>query len=206
MMNREDIGTLLKEKLHGAQKPPSTTLWDRVDATLNKKEKKQKRIFWLLTGSGILLLVMTLLYAVAPRATSNSSQERNASEELTKVNGASEIGLKPSNESIVNKASKTEMNSEEVDLEKTISEETISSQSPKEKNLKLEKNTPSSKKRKMIVTKNNSGEHKITDKDYSVKTTYYYYNGENKEQITTTDKKTIDSILKATENLKDTLN
>ncbi len=52
MKNKEDIGTLLEKKLHGVQKTPSTILWDRVDATLNKKDEKRKRVFWLWAGGG----------------------------------------------------------------------------------------------------------------------------------------------------------
>lgn len=192
MKNKKDIGALLKRKLHGVQKTPSISLWDRVDATLNKKDKKRKRILWIWLGSGAFLII-SLLYGVSIGDTSNNrlekQKDKNAienksqkvtSEELQKPNETSTIVSKPTDENPINKALKIEVISEELDL----------------KNNNIDKT---------IVSKKKTVEKNISDEGYTVKTTYYYYNGANNEQITTTNKKSIDSLLNA-ENLKDTLN
>ena len=48
MGNKKDIGTFFKSKLDDAQKTPSESLWGKINASLDKKEKRRKRSFFLL--------------------------------------------------------------------------------------------------------------------------------------------------------------
>lgn len=47
MNTKNDIGKAIKERLNDAQVTPSDGLWDRIDATMEKKRRKRRGLFWL---------------------------------------------------------------------------------------------------------------------------------------------------------------
>lgn len=204
MKNNEDIGALFEKKLHGVERTPSESLWDRVDATLNKKNKRRKRIFWYWMGGATFLLIFALLYAVVPfsmindnsekqtiELTTDSDVQKKASEEEPTRNEKSDVELKPIDEG----------NSKENLTTETASKELLSEKNRmKENSSENEKTGTPIKKRKATSSEKNRSNNKMADDGYEVKTNYYYYNGENDEHIKTSDKNTIDSLLNNTEN------
>jgi opacity protein-like surface antigen len=64
MKRKEDIGTLLKKKLKGAEKIPESGLWGKISDSLDKEDRKKRRFlyFWL-GGAGLGILMLLLLWS-----------------------------------------------------------------------------------------------------------------------------------------------
>ncbi len=201
MKNKEDIGTLFEKKLQGAQKTPSISLWDRVDETLNKKDKSRKRIFWYWTGGAITLLLISLLYAVSPFFKTNGNPEKQQIEITLEGNKSEKSIDELPKDSNLNTDTLAEKKSLEIDATKEI----VSEITPLEEKLKTPVPTSKNKKHKSQVSKTNKSKNKFNDENVEVKTTYYYYNSENDFRMETTNKKVIDSILNSTETQNDTI-
>lgn len=62
MENKKDIGAFLKSKLDETTKAPNESLWEKINASLDRKEKRRKRVFLLLFPTiavlGILAFVI----------------------------------------------------------------------------------------------------------------------------------------------------
>ncbi len=118
----------------------------------------------------------------------DSSNQKVTSKVQSNENASSDVISEPLNENSLKQALKTDVVSKELGLEKKNAEKTINDK-------KLKTNAP----------RKNNLENKTSDEGYRVKTTYYYYNGENNKQIATTDKNIIDSLLINTESQQDAL-
>ncbi|HET8810309.1 MAG TPA: hypothetical protein VFM65_08605 [Flavobacteriaceae bacterium] len=66
MKNKKDIGLFLKEKLDAAQKTPNDDLWGKINDSLNKKEKKKRKVspIWFLLPIAFSSILGIIFYTV----------------------------------------------------------------------------------------------------------------------------------------------
>ena len=57
MDHNKDIGDLLKDRLNNEKKSPNNQLWDRINTSLDTREKTRLRIMWYRFGVSALLVV-----------------------------------------------------------------------------------------------------------------------------------------------------
>lgn len=84
MENKKDVGTFFKSKLDEAQKTPSDSLWDKINDSLDKKEKKQKRRFLLLFPT---ITVLGVLGFIIFQETDNASIHETEKFSVEEING-----------------------------------------------------------------------------------------------------------------------
>lgn len=105
MEHKKNIGDFLKNKLENAQKSPNDSLWERIDTSLDKKEKRRKRSFLLLfPGIALLVFLGFLIFQETVAPTINETDKfsikekkwelkENSNDELTVVENASEVKI-----------------------------------------------------------------------------------------------------------------
>lgn len=59
MENKEDLGKLIKNQLENLKKSPDDDLWDKINTTLDNRDRRKKRFFLLVISS--LLIVLSIL-------------------------------------------------------------------------------------------------------------------------------------------------
>ena len=85
MEHRKDIGELFKDRLDDAKKAPKQALWERLDASLNKRDKKRRTAAWFWYGGAGILLALLFLAGVLATSDSKTINE-NATEISSKEN------------------------------------------------------------------------------------------------------------------------
>ncbi|MGC1204476.1 MAG: hypothetical protein WA839_06280 [Flavobacteriaceae bacterium] len=168
MEHRKDIGALLKDRLDNAKKAPEQTLWERLDSSLDKREKKRRSIIWFwYGGAGILLALLLLAGALV---TTNS----NKLDENAPIISSEENRMKP----------QIEMESENPLNNTILTQEGTET--------KVAETIP-----KNSVTKTNDGSSKNpnTTGGFTVTTTHEYYNSDLDTTTTSKSKKLIDSLV-----------
>lgn len=76
MENKENIGTLIKSQLENLKKSPDDALWDKINSSLDKRDRRRKRFFFLFFVS--FLIILTLFIINAPKNLfTNSNQTPN---------------------------------------------------------------------------------------------------------------------------------
>jgi len=184
MEHNKDIGDFIKERLTTAQRSPQVELWDKVQHSLDRKKRRRRFLFFFITGStGIAVTIAVLALGLnttaseqEPSLINDISVESKNSFEIDKSNTVSDMG--------------TEVDSSEVVMEPWIEDKLDSLLA--EESIRIEK-------KKMATTSEDSEElykrkPASMDSFSSIKTTYYYYNGKNGGEISTTNKRVIDSL------------
>jgi hypothetical protein len=80
MKNFQDIGKQIKDKLEGAQKAPNDLVWEKIEKTLDDRQRNYLKFFWIL---GVLSLA-TVILVVSDLITNDEENQ------LTKTNEALE--------------------------------------------------------------------------------------------------------------------
>jgi len=197
MDSREDIGKLMKERLGDKTKSPADGVWDKIEVSLNNRDRKKRGflLFWLGTGTGVSIALLLLFLLSTSEETSSDILEDpigKSSENASSTSEEFEVISEHSNhttttEEITGSTSETTNNPHT----KLIGSEENSTDSPVKTN--------------GSGSKNRNNKDPFLDDSVTVKTTYHYYNGATKEIIETTDKRIIDSLLKNNTLTKDSL-
>lgn len=190
MDHKKDIGTLFKQKLDGAAKEPNAGLWDKIEVSLDKRDKKRRGFFFFWVGTGTAAIILLLLYL-------NSSTSQK--EDLQRAIPETEMATESLNEL----STTSELNSEKnnaIILGDSLTGNVLTEEEQKELNelISAENNSVTSKKN--ASNQNNIIKEKdpFMDDSVTIKTTYHYYNGDTKEMLETNDKNIIDSLLERT--------
>ncbi|GEQ87020.1 hypothetical protein ULMS_25280 [Patiriisocius marinistellae] len=206
MKTEKEIGIALEKKLQGAHRSPSPDMWEKINGSLDKKDRRRKIAFWL-WGAGILIIALTTLYV----ATSNNDTQnkivtiQEIDNNQTKTN-ASEI-----------------KNTQEITTNETLKQENVTPKGSKETDGKTINSTPNKMKQEVNISakestlkisedkvKSATQNHKktkerVTDEQYKVTKSYRYYNSKTKEEIVTENKKMMDSVIEKNMQLQKSL-
>lgn len=196
MGKNKDIGQLFENKLNDGKKIPNTSLWEKINASLEEEKRRKKRIFffWLLSGGvsillGLLLLVgnQMSLYPNWQHTQENSAPVNEQSSTLSEdennetpieISKENVPNITPTSEEKLSKIILPEENREFVTTENPLSKKSTSQQIDSEN--KSTKTKP---------------KHKSTDENFTVTKNYYYYNSKDGKQIVTKNKDEIDSLI-----------
>ncbi|WP_299677347.1 hypothetical protein [uncultured Dokdonia sp.] len=235
MKQQEDIGSLIKEKLQMAEKVSNDATWDRIQQSMEERKKKRRFAFYIKLGSaGLIVLIGALVimnYSNSIDENTSTSKD-NMHIEHKSTNALATEGKELKNvdtpETITTTSSKKstkERTPEELYQEVSTQSKTTSTEvTPEVKNtsLKTEEKFTSATIRntKKKVAKTNSSVKKdskttmidtvVNRNDVPVTQTtqkiHYYYNSKTGQEVSSTDKRVIDSIMKANQVKSDSLN
>ncbi|MFT5890563.1 MAG: chromatin remodeling complex protein RSC6 [Dokdonia sp.] len=235
MKPQEDIGSLIKTKLQSAERASNEATWERIQHSLEQRKKKRRFAFYIQLGLVGLLLIISALFMFNYVSTSTENTIVFQKETPIETDSQEIIGIekdKASIEAIVHSTTIPKNNdvknldaSRNQDQE-TFKENTVTQISKdldlKTKNERIEDKTEAitvavkSKENasKISVSKEASKNSKALDtivnrNDVPVTQTtqkiYYYYNSKNGQEMSSTDKKVIDSIVKMNQKKQDSL-
>jgi len=190
MDHKKDIGTLFKQKLEDAAKQPSAELWDKIEVSLGKRDRKRRSFFFFWVGTGTAAIILFLLYL-----NSATIDEQNVNQEIPKTEIATET--------LEELPTTSHLNSDKNDAQMILDIIEGDSLSISKTNELNDLNT--TKNNSVLTKRNSSSQNKKTNEKYpfkddsvTIKTTYYYYNGDTKQMLETTNKNVIDSLLART--------
>ncbi|MEM7086519.1 MAG: hypothetical protein AAF489_10075 [Bacteroidota bacterium] len=196
MDSNKDIGTVFKQKLEGATKEPNAKLWDKIEVSLDKRDRKKRGFFFFWVGSGTATMILVLLYLNPSIFKKENKDQKIPITEIASENmegaSTSEFKTKKNNTFIVNDS---------------VAGERISEFEQNQLNdLNLsEENSLTSQRSSPHPNKVNKEKDPFMDDSVTIKTTYHYYNGDTKQMLETTDKSVIDSLLERTNSNIDSL-
>ncbi|MAZ71749.1 MAG: hypothetical protein CMC70_01250 [Flavobacteriaceae bacterium] len=210
MEHKKDIGDLFKNRLENAQKAPKGHLWERLDNSLEERDKKRRRAAWFwYTGAGILLALLILggvmisQYSkgndstpVKISTTKNTDKKRTTTE--TEINTKTQVTTKSTNKAIPQSGSKK--NTKDLEKAKDTNQRTSIPQvlvtTPLQK--KKDTTTQNTITEKSTQQANHSNtQNTMTKSGYTVTTTHQYYNSDLDTTTTSQHKQQIDSIVTA---------
>ena len=81
-MSSEQFERKLRERLSGANIPPSPELWGRIEAGMAEDKRNRRGGFWWLfsDGLGIILLLFIFLFPLAPSTTQFAELKQTSAE------------------------------------------------------------------------------------------------------------------------------
>lgn len=186
MEDKKDIGTLIKSRLSDSQIPPEEGLWERIEGSLEARDRRKRNIMllWISGGAAAVLLFLLLLNVMG---SSNSETEGSMESEDLLVTQVDSI-----------------LNNSEVNSEKTITYKQLESlvADSLQTGIRLRSDSLETTPEKngespdtsmgQGDTKKNGG---YMEEGVTIKTVYHYYNSTTKEVFETTDKEVIDSLI-----------
>lgn len=209
----EDIGDLIKEKLHTVEKPFEKDSWPRIQDSLHKKRKKRRIVFFI--KFGLFTLLLTLLgFSIlkqTPSTPSNEHKEIKSQEKVILPNDST----KKSNQLSNKKANIGIDNDVEIKINRI--KDSIETQIMKynEGSNDLTK-TPQSQKTQTTKQKDSPKKLNVSQESFekeknnipqvsTTKKIYYYYNSKDGQEMSSMDKKVIDSVMRANEYKQDSI-
>jgi hypothetical protein len=235
MKPQEDIGSLIKTKLQSVEKASNEPTWEKIQHSLEERKKKRRFAFYIKTGLAVLLLMISALFMFNYVNTSTESTITSKEEPLLKTdnqdlvikkekettevaiptttisknNTIESLGANSNQNQEKITETTTTQNSEDLDL-KTKSEHvedkteaiTMTSKS-KENSSQTNVSKEASKNSIALDTVVNRNDVPVTQTTQKI---YYYYNSKNGQEMSSTNKKVIDSIVKMNQKKQDSLN
>jgi hypothetical protein len=195
MGQKKDIGQLFENKLNHAKKIPNTSLWEKINASLDEEKRRKKRLFlyWLVSGGISVLLGLLLLFGNEMFFSSSLPKHQNTVPLNEQSNTISENENGENAVEISTENSQTIKNTGEEKLTRIIlpeeNRESSESGNPLDKNASAQSVAAENKSIK------NKSKHKSTDENFTVTKNYYYYNSKDGKQIVTKNKDEIDSLI-----------
>lgn len=177
MENSNDIGKKIAQRLKGAEFTPDNAVWDKIEATLDRK-KRRKRFFLFYTLGALGLLA--LLIGFSNKFDNDEKPSEQEKPIMTATDTENHDGINKNKDSNVD----TSENS-------VISEEISSEEDLKNRIEDSEKEIP----QKKLSRKVKAGE--VLDSFSQSSTTYYYFRSEDNREVITEDKEVIDSLMNA---------
>lgn len=190
MDHKKDIGTLFKQKLDDAAMEPNAELWDKIEVSLDKRDRKRRSFFFFWVGTGTAAIIFFLLYL-----NNATSDDQDLNQEIPKIEITTEsLGELPITSELNSEKSNTQMIVDTIkgDGLSISGTSALNDLNTTENNSVLTKRSSSNQKKKM------NEKDPFIDDSVTIKTTYYYYNGATKQMLETTNKNVIDSLLERT--------
>ncbi len=234
MKPEEDIGSLLKTKLQSVQKASKEPAWEKIQHSLEERRKKRRMAFYFKIGSAGLLILLGVFFMFTyvhidtenatvsqeeGYSTSNSQKTIGIEKRTNVLETPKDIKIVSENKDVNNlegnKAAHQEMPQEK--YRKAISnafDETLENNEAENKtNTQVEtaahtKKTPftnaplETNNEKTLDTIINRNDVPVTQTTQKV---YYYYNSKNGQEMSSTNKKVIDSIVEVNQKKQDSL-
>ncbi len=203
MESQKEIGRSIKEKLDGNKATLEAPVWERIQETLQKEKRRRLLFNWSLNG----LIILCTIGGFALLTTTNSEEKEmfvdtNTRSKIKKIE-TSEQNKKEVVVPILEKADpqlyetkETILAINKVDNPSTSKEVEIPNDS--KKNMKVKE---ISKPQVKETSTDNSEETSAT----RTETMYYYYNSKDGQEVTSKNKKVIDSTVQANSIKKDSL-
>lgn len=222
MKPQEDIGSLIKTKLQSAKKASNEATWERIQHSLEERKRKRRNAFYIKLGSAGLLLIIGALFMfnysdIITNSTTTSQEETHSKIDDQKIIEAEESKssslpsqtIKVSTNTDVNNLDASNLQNQEASKGSTTSiindsiKETIFKTEISKENLHpLNVLKGSSKNAKALDTIVNRNDVPVTQTTQKV---YYYYNSKNGQEMSSTNKKVIDSIVEINQKKRDSL-
>ncbi len=169
MEEKKDIGKYFKENLATMQQQVPEALWERIDTTLDAKNRRKRRFFWLLFGTVGIIMVGLVYFWYFGRTTRNIQPDQIIEIDTNPSVESQDKGNNPRNKTVA--FTKTDS----ID-ETNTSEEQIKKNNPGHSEVNKKSDT-------------------YLDSFTESKTTYYYYRSSDEQKIITTDKSKVDSLI-----------
>ncbi|RDK84197.1 hypothetical protein [Marinirhabdus gelatinilytica] len=200
MEHNKDIGNLLKNRLENAEKAPKQTLWERLDNSLEKREKKRRRAAWLWFTGTLLILALLIFggatmfqdsgkdaepHAETPPVTKSKNEENSTETRLENTNGSS-LEKDTSTAQTDNTETPTATNTKE-------NQKLDTENSPEDKSATT---TNNSQKVTNTTTKKTPTE-EVTKDGFTITTKHQYYNSDLDTTTVSMSKAEIDSLVAA---------
>ena len=213
MEQQKDIGKLIEYRLKDTAEAPAGLEWDRVSDSLDKRDRKKRILLFIWTGVAVsgLAIIASLFYG------GYTSSEKEPIVNNKMIHSSNQIETKKASTAV--QLNETEANIEVtnnniptpvLDSEQAAQSNPITELKPEQEQIK--KKEPSSNEKHVIPVQNgewatNKAQEDIT-KTFTVDsiTTYRYYNHDTENELITTDKKSIDSLVELTERTTDSIN
>ena len=223
MKLQEDIGPLVKQKLEALQDTSREEMWDKISTSLDERKKKRRMIYFLSSIGFVALLFLTVTLVIGNDVGMErelppiTGTENMNSEKFPKNN---EVVITPIKNdtlrydySIVNTEKTAPKSSTNSNANEIKSDNNIITNSLKRSSESIQKDTEVVNLKKDLETTvdrdESIGSFDSLTEGSDVKTTFYYYRGEDNSQVVTSDKKVIDSLLfepkRVTETVKDSI-
>lgn len=194
MENNKDIGKMVAETMEQGLKSPKASLWDRLDNSLEKREKKRRRALWFwYTGTGVLILLILGIWGFSNHTLKYTKRAPVTSSEIV-TNDIESVD--ENKESIISQTSEvsetTEIETLKQETHNTNEENTITSiQQGSIKPKETKANTPQEK-----ISEGQPKTDTMTENGFTVKTNHSYYNSDIDTTVVSTNKKQIDSLVR----------
>ena len=186
MEEQKDIGQFFKDKLKNGEKSPSTDLWDRINTSLDNEDRLLKNSFpyWTIGFSITLLLILGfLLYSAYSTESYFDSMKRENDIKANKPVFAIPSESNDDRIGIIDSLDKLSENKNLSEIEIKIDDSIKNSVGRPEEN--------------SVVSQKNVSSPKISEtiESFRVSKKYHYYNSEDGEEWSTSDRNLIDSLL-----------
>lgn len=226
MKPEEDIGSLIKTKLQSAQKASKESTWERIQHSLEERRKKRRIAFYYKVGAAGLLVLLGALFMLNYISTDTeptiskkdiySTTDTPITDELHISTDAENVS---ENKNITNLGTTNAVHQEVFEKKQmtTISEDfnetskiDQTASNTKIKNEIVASNdtisftnlSPKTKNTKAADTIINRNDVPVTQTTQKV---YYYYNSKNGQEVSSTNKRVIDSVVEINQKRKDSL-
>ena len=187
MEHKEDIGKYIEDNMEKKHEAPSDELWNRIDSSLNKGEKRKNGFLRLTLVSVLLLSTMAVYYYVDSGSNGDAT---NASEEIVDSETETDSGRDSEEETFL-----PIINNQKIDTDVIASE-------ADSKKINADRLLKDSKK-KRASTRQKASQKKLVKMDSVVTITRYSYSSSDNTTFEASGKKFIDSIIQEnTEEIK----
>lgn len=213
MEQKNDIGKMIEERLQDTVEAPAGLKWDRVSASLDKRDRKRR--FLLLIWTGVAVSGMAIMALLFYNGYTNTEKEILVTNDTliptNQAEGTDTVNTIDLNENekqtgLIRNDSAIQVFASESSLQNAPLEEANSEM------VQVKKKEPKTTQPKEIPPTNEDWVTNKTQEDITKTftldsvTTYRYYNHNTENELITTNKKTIDSLVELSERTKDSIN
>ena len=184
-IDKKDIGEQIRDRLSDARIPLENDLWNRIDDSLDARDRRKRNIMllWISGGAAAVLLFLLLLNVRGDSETDSENSPDREDKLVTRVDSI--LNASESNsEKTINYQQIESLVSKNPDTE---GDNLVNSQDP---DTLADEDAETSFSSEDLKRNNRNWEEEMT-----VKTIYHYYNSETKEVFETTDREVIDSLI-----------
>jgi preprotein translocase subunit SecF len=218
----DDIGELIREKIDASDQKLDDAVWGEIQKTLQKEKRRRAFYTWSLNSVIVLFSVIGIYFLVTSFNNSENKINKGSHSVISTANDVDKTGnsdlITRETETLENRTQLeaeylTEVLNQELDApalsnKKANNQKSAKITSEKEKKEAMQnqpaKETIQSYEATNSVVKTGSSE--VEDK-VAIRTekVYYYYNSKDGQEVMTTDKKVIDSVMQSNAKKKDSI-
>jgi len=186
MEDKKDIGELIEQRLSDADVPLENGLWDRIEGSLEDRDRRKRNILllWLSGGAVAILLFLLLLNAMGNSDLDPEDAIENEELLVTQIDSILQTSELNSEKTITYKDI-------ESFVKDSIGEDNVTQGEGQNLSTTGKKTNPDN-----LGEPGDTRNRKVfTGEGVTIKTVYHYYNSATNEVFETTDKQVIDSLI-----------